>query len=219
MEPTEFVKYPQYAQHSSILLILKKKKYIFSSWLTSQRADIQNCLCFPNNVQQLLSLYSSLFNWQDRGRCQLANNGRGSFLTQLFKNRRMSSTFHFCHFAAQRCQQHLENLLTQSVLCSRSTEDSQCPSAHPGLPTQLFCLLFLCLIIFISPWTLTCKKGAISELSVQRLYLHSANVGVSQYAALSRQFSQRPNVINGCHLRGAEWGWKRKGGKKVIQRR
>lgn len=89
----------------------------------------------------------------------------------------------------------------------------------PGYPLNCFdfFLFFLCLIIFISPWTLTCKKGAISELSVQRLYLHSANVGVSQYAALSRQFSQRPNVINGCHLRGAEWGWKRK--KKVIQRR
>lgn len=137
------------------------------------------------------------------------------FLTQLFKNRRMSS-FHFRCFAAQRCQRHLENLLTQSVLCSRNTEDSQCPSAHPGSTHSIvlpsFFYFFLCLIIFISPWTLTCKKGAISELSVQRLYLHSANVGVSQYAALSRQFSQRPNVINGCHLRGAEWGWKRKRG-------
>lgn len=89
----------------------------------------------------------------------------------------------------------------------------------PGYPLNCFASFFSCLIIFISPWTLTCKKGAISELSVQRLYLHSANVGVSQYAALSRQFSQRPNVINGCHLRGAEWGWKRKGGGKVIQRR
>lgn len=46
------------------------------------------------------------------------------------------------------------------------------------------------------------KKGAISELSVQRLYLRSPNVGVSQDLTLSRQFSQRPNVINGCHLRG-----------------
>lgn len=44
MEPTEFVKYPQYAQHSSTLLILKKKKYIFSSWLTAQTADIPELL-------------------------------------------------------------------------------------------------------------------------------------------------------------------------------
>lgn len=61
------------------------------------------------------------------------------------------------------------------------------------------------------------KKGAISKLSVQSLYLHSPNVGVSQDLTLSRQFSHRPNVINGCHLRGTGWGWKRK--EKVIQRR
>lgn len=27
---------------------------------------------------------------------------------------------------------------------------------------------------------------------------------------LGRQFSRRPNVINGCHLRGLRWGYKRK---------
>lgn len=76
--------------------------------------------------------------------------------------------------------------------------------------------LFLCIIIFIFPRTLTREKGAISELSVQCLYLHSPNAGVSQDLTLCRQFFQRPNVINGCHLRRVGWGL---GGKKVIQKR
>jgi len=66
------------------------------------------------------------------------------------------------------------------------------------------------------------KKGAISELSVQRLYLRSPNVGVSEDLTLGRQFSQRPNVINGCHLRGAGWGWareKKKSSKEDCCRR
>lgn len=61
------------------------------------------------------------------------------------------------------------------------------------------------------------KKGPISELSVQSLYLLSANGGVRPDLTLSTQFSQRPHVINGCHLRGEARGWSRK--EKVIQRR
>lgn len=76
--------------------------------------------------------------------------------------------------------------------------------------TQLFSPLFMYNNIHIPLNADLRQKGAISELSVQRLYLHSPNVGVSQDLTLSRQFSQRPNVINGCHLRGAGWGWKRK---------
>lgn len=58
------------------------------------------------------------------------------------------------------------------------------------------------------------KKGPISELSVQSLYLLSPNGEVGQDLTLGRQFSQRPNVINGCHLRGAARGWNRK--EKVV---
>lgn len=152
----------------------------------------------------------------------LADNGQGSFFGVT-----ILKIGEWAHFISAALPRNAANDIWETYSHNLSSagerlRDSQCPSAHPRLPTQLFCFLsfflFLCLIIFISLWTLTCKKGAISELSVQRLYLHSANVGVSQYAALSRQFSQRPNVINGCHLRGAEWGWGKKK-KKVIQRR
>lgn len=50
------------------------------------------------------------------------------------------------------------------------------------------------------------KEGPISELSVQSLYLLPPNGGVSRDLTLSRRLSQRPNVINGCHLRGVAGG-------------
>lgn len=49
---------------------------------------------------------------------------------------------------------------------------------------------------------------------MQRFYLHSPNVRVSQDLTHSRQFSQRPNVINGCHLRGG--GVKKSHPKEIV---
>lgn len=83
--------------------------------------------------------------------------------------------------------------------------------------TQLFSPSFMYNNIHIPLNADLQKKGPISELSVQSLYLLSPNGEVSRDLTLGRQFSQRPNVINGCHLRGAARGWNRK--EKVVQRR
>lgn len=72
--------------------------------------------------------------------------------------------------------------------------------------TQLFFPSFMCNNIHIPLNADLQKKGPISELSVQSLYLLSPNGGVSRDLTLGRQFSQRANVINGCHLRGGG-GW------------
>lgn len=83
--------------------------------------------------------------------------------------------------------------------------------------TQLFSSSFMHNNIHIPLNADLQKEGPISELSVQSLYLLPPNGRVSRDLTLSRRFSQRPNVINGCHLRGVAGGWNRK--EKVIQRR
>lgn len=83
--------------------------------------------------------------------------------------------------------------------------------------TQLFFRSFMYNNIHIPLNADLQKKGPISELSVQSLYLPSANGGVSPDLTPSTQFFQRAHVINGCHLRGVAQGWSRK--EKVIQRR
>lgn len=84
----------------------------------------------------------------------------------------------------------------------------------------VFSLLFLYLIIFTLLWTLTRgkKRGLFPNCQCNVFIFTLQMLGSAKTWRSADNSRKRPNVINGCHLRGVGWGWIRKR-ENVIQRR